>query len=162
MRKLLGLLFGAVLALAVSGAAKSALLNFSGTVTITMASIPTIHSLGTGAATVNDSSGLGHLTTLRLAGGISMTAPSSIPISDNVNPTITKVIGQFGDGTGTLGPVSGGGPLTQNTLPLTGSYKVCLLLVYVSRSTFRQFSWRLHLHVRTHWYPREPVGETSC
>jgi hypothetical protein len=129
MRKLLGLLVSGVLVLGMAGAADAALLDFSGTIKVIMGSMRPMYSVGTGVATVNNSSGLGHLSTLRLGTGISNMVFSTQLATDPVAPTITKVIGTFGNGnTGTLGPISGGGPLTQNTLPLTGNYKVCILL----------------------------------
>jgi hypothetical protein len=82
--------------------------------------------VGSGVATVNDSSGSAHLSTLRLAGGI--TGSGTIPVTDPYSTGQVKSVrgSQIALGTGTLTGVSGAPPLGQNTLPVAGFMRVCL------------------------------------
>ena len=81
---------------------------------------------GSGVATVNDSSGGNHLSTLRIAGGIS--GSGVVPVTD---PLVTgQVKSVLGSNmrllTGTLSGISGAPPLAKDTLPFAGYMRVCL------------------------------------
>jgi hypothetical protein len=132
MRKTLGLLLGAALALGVAGAAGAKTHAWHGTVTIDIAALETVTLTGSGVATVNDSSGSAHLSTLRLNGGI--TGSGTIPVTD---PNTTgqmksvRISGSLGGATtksqtATLTGISGAPPLGQNALPLGGFTRVCI------------------------------------
>jgi hypothetical protein len=81
--------------------------------------------IGTGVATVNGTGGLGHLNTLGLSDGIAVSG--TIPFTDPQIPTLLSTRLNAGIGAGVLRPISGGPPLTQNTLPVQGTMKVCIL-----------------------------------
>jgi hypothetical protein len=130
-------LVAGALALTVSGSASAGLIFWDGTMIIRLGSLPPSITAGSGVSTVSVSTA-GNVTTLRLAGGISIpsTDPTVILITDEGNPSIVSVIGTAKMGTGTLGPFKLAGttgetltPLTLNTMPLPGNFKLCLLLV---------------------------------
>ena len=82
--------------------------------------------VGSGVATVNASSGSSHLSTLRIAGGIS--GSGTIVVTDpNVTGQVKSIIGsQLELGTGTLTGISGAPPMGENALPVAGFMRVCL------------------------------------
>ena len=131
MRKSLGLLLGTLLALGVAGTAGAKTLNWHGTLELDLGALPSAVIQGTGVATVNDAAN-NHLSTLRLAGGISGT--DVVPVTDpDTTPQIpTIIISQVLLGTGTLTglagnlPVPGGGS-GGGILPVKGVAKVCIL-----------------------------------
>jgi len=105
--------------------ARAATLQWHGTLFVSLATSQAIAGVGTGVATVNGSGGLGHLNSLRLAGGIS--TASVVPLTDpNVSP-LTRITAVATLGTGTLVRTSPGGPLApgSNTLPVGGGATVC-------------------------------------
>ena len=111
-----------------AGTAQAAPLKWQGTSVVRLGtSAPTIIT-GTGVATVNASSGFGHLNQIRLAGGLS--GSGIVPVTDP-ETTATNGIVAIGfvapGGTGTLGGISGGGELSPNTLPIPGFAMVCLI-----------------------------------
>jgi hypothetical protein len=135
MRKLssLGVLAVLLAGLGPADPAAAALVEWAGTLRLTIEwtslHLPPVVSPGTGVATVNGSGGAGHLNTLRLAGGLTRSLVT-IPITDpNVTETPSVVVSGLGLGTGTLDGISGGPPLgSQNTMPVAGLVKVCILV----------------------------------
>ncbi len=126
MRKLLSLGVAAFLAVAVAGVANAAPLKWEGTLKLELGTLPTVFFNGNGVATVNGSSGFGHLSTVRVAGGI--TGATSVPITDpdTLADGIVEIQVTATLGTGTFGAISGGGPITPDTLPIPGVARVCL------------------------------------
>jgi hypothetical protein len=119
---------GAVLILLFLGSgARAGTLEWAGTLFVSLGQSQAVAATGTGVATVNGSGGFGHLTTLRLAGGI--TAVTVVPFTDPSVTTVTQVTAAVTLGTGTLAPISGGGTLTSNTLPVQGQVTVCAPLL---------------------------------
>jgi hypothetical protein len=134
MRKLLGI--GAAAIFAVAGTASAAPLNWEGTFSTTIAALPTLAASGGGVATVNGSAGSipAHLATLRLAGSrgqVTGTDTNIITDPETAGNGIAAIILDVEGGTGTLGPISGAiastTALTQNTMPIGGVAKLCLL-----------------------------------
>ena len=84
--------------------------------------------VGSSTAIVNGSGGGGHLTTLVISppGAITVTGTTTGGISAAL-PTLISTRINASLGAGTLKPISGGGPLTANVLPVQGSMKVCIL-----------------------------------
>jgi hypothetical protein len=119
---------GAVAAgLGMAGPAAAATLEWAGTLVIELGATPPIVATGTGVATVNGSSGLGHLNTLRLAGGI--TAATTLPVTDPGITTIVSVRVTAQLGTGTFSGISGAPPLSGTPqLPIQGVVRLCLVL----------------------------------
>jgi len=124
MRRLVLLLASMLIA----GQAGAKVLDWHGTMNVQLwgGGATSLTFQGSGVATVNDSSGSAHLSTLRLAGGIS--GSGVIPITDPETTATVKTI--YVDsvrlGTGTLTGISGAPPLGQNALPLPGHARVCI------------------------------------
>jgi hypothetical protein len=121
------LLIGVVAGVLLAGTAQAAPIKWSGTSIFRLGSNKPTILTGTGVATVNGSSGYGHLDQLRVAGGLA--GSNTVPVTD---PEVTAdgiVAIQFivPGGTGTLGGISGGGALNPNTLPIPGLGKICLV-----------------------------------
>ncbi len=94
--------------------------------------LPPLTLTGTGVATLTASAGAGHLTALRLAGGI--TASAVVPVTDPETTVegLVALRAEVSLGSGTLAPFdptspSGEPSLTQRTLPVRGLLAVCLL-----------------------------------
>jgi hypothetical protein len=128
MRKLLVTLTVGLLAVGLAGSAYAArvqILTSTGTklgfgkVTITT---------GEGVATLDNSFGGEHLMTMRIAPTDPVNGDPA-PVTDpEVTPTVVSNIVATATGKGgTFAPISGGGPLTQNTLAIGGLAKVCLI-----------------------------------
>jgi hypothetical protein len=119
---------GAVAAgLGMAGPAEASTLEWAGTLVIELGATPPIVATGTGVATVNGSSGLGHLNTLRLAGGI--TAATTLPVTDPGITTLVSVRVTAQLGTGTFSGISGAPPLSGSPqLPIQGVARLCLVL----------------------------------
>lgn len=114
-------------------AARAELLSWQGTLSVEIDQLPAVSQPVGGLAVVNGSGGGGHLSTLSLlspaviAGTTSLTtatfvsdpvfllAPSSVAVAATLQP-------------GVLRPISGGGPLTQGSIPLPGGLRICVLL----------------------------------
>jgi hypothetical protein len=125
MRALSALAVGALAGALLATSAVAATLEWEGTLSFPFRTRPSFEITGTGVATVNGSAGLGHLNTLRLAGGL--TGTTTIPLTDPEQPVVLTMTPSARLGTGTLAPISGGGPLTSNTLPVPGTWKACIL-----------------------------------
>jgi hypothetical protein len=102
--------------------ARAGTLEWEGTLFVSLSASQAVAATGTGVATVNGSGGGGHLTTLRVAGGIS--AVTVVPFTDPSVTSVTRVTAAVTLGTGTLGPISGG-TLASNILPVQGVVTVC-------------------------------------
>ena len=125
MLRLLRLIITASVVTLVAGPAAAATLEWSGTFTLELGTTPPIVNQGTGVATINGSSSLGHLQTLRLAGGIS--GATTIPLTDPEATTLISLRATAQLGTGTLSGISGGPPLAGNVLPVGGEVKLCII-----------------------------------
>jgi hypothetical protein len=121
---------GLVLLLAsmlIAGQAGAKTLDWHGTLNLELWQGNDVTFEGSGVATVNDSSGSAHLSTLRLAGGItgSATAPTTDP---DMTGTVKSIrLDSATLGTGTLSGISGAPPMGQAALPIPGFARVCLL-----------------------------------
>ncbi len=128
MRRRLATLVAALLVVGVAGLADAAPLKWHGTLKVDLGTLPSAFATGTGVATVNASSGLGHLNEIRLAGGIATT--TTVPVTDPeataTNGGIVAVRVAITNVAGTLGGISGGGALSPNTLPIQGIARICL------------------------------------
>jgi len=119
-----------IISAATSNAA-AALLHYEGTLTFELGTLPPIHAVGRGVATVNNSGTLGHLDNMRLKAsrmGIGIQG-AFVPVTDAAAAPIVGILVTASLGTGTLGPISGAAQssaLTQNILPIRGLARVCL------------------------------------
>jgi hypothetical protein len=117
-----------VVALGVGSSAQAVKKDWTGQLAVTLGTLPPVVLTGSAVATINGSSGGAHLTTLRLNGGIGGTG--LVPVTD---PLVTAVgivaveASSANIGSGTFQPISGGGPLTLNTLPISGVARICLV-----------------------------------
>jgi hypothetical protein len=103
----------------------AATLAWSGTLTVAMAGAAPFVVNETGVATVNGTGGLGHLNTLRLPGGFQST--TTLPLTDPGIPQLLSLRVAEQLAPATLAPFSGGPPLTQNVMPMTGTADLCVL-----------------------------------
>jgi len=126
MQKVLGLLLGTVLALGVAVTASAKTQDWHGTIVIEIGELMPLPLIGSGVATINDSSGGNHLSTLRIGTGI--TDSGTIPVTDpNSTGQIKSIRITGGPGrTSTLTGISGAPPLGQNAWPMPGYTRVCL------------------------------------
>ncbi len=122
------LLVGFLALIALAAPARTATLEWNGTLMLDFDFVPPFTGTGTGVATVNGSSGLGHLNTLRLPGGL--TAGGTVPYTDpDVGfPFLQTVIVTATHALGTLAPIWAGGPLTASTLPVQGLLRLNILI----------------------------------
>ena len=123
MRRLV-LLFASML---IAGQAGAKTLDWHGTLQLELWQGNAVVFGGSGVATVNDSSGSSHLSTLRLAGGI--TGSGIIPITDpETTGTIKSVfVDSARLGTGTISGISGAPPIgPQAAIPIPGYARVCI------------------------------------
>jgi hypothetical protein len=133
MRKLLVLAAAAAMAFGIAASANAAVVKWSGSSTIELGTLPSITTTGTGIATVNASGGGSHLNTLSVNGGI--TGGGTVVVTDpevTVGGIVSVRIENAELQAGVLGPFSGSttgnaGPLTQNTLAIHGTARICLL-----------------------------------
>jgi hypothetical protein len=125
MRALKTLAVGALASAALATSAAAATLEWQGTLSLPFRTLPSFEITGTGVATVNGSGGWGHLSTLRLAGGL--TGIATVPITDPENSHLLTATVRARLGTGTFAAISGGEPLTSNALPVPGGWKICVL-----------------------------------
>jgi hypothetical protein len=130
MRKTLGLLLGAVLALGVAGTAGAKSLDWHGTIEVELGALETGVLVGSGVATVNDSSGSAHLSTLRLGPGI--TGSTAVVVTDPNSTGQIKSIRITGEPLTppmTITGVSGAPPLgAANQLAMPGFTRVCVFV----------------------------------
>jgi hypothetical protein len=121
-----------IAAMLIAGGASARTLDWHGTITVDLGALNSAIIQGSGVATVN--SGSDHLSTLRLAGGI--TGSDVIPVTDpNSTATVKsiRISGTMGGKipkpqTATITGISGAPPLGQNTLPFGGFTRVCLFV----------------------------------
>jgi hypothetical protein len=129
MRKICTLLTSLLLFASAATISSAGILEWEGTLRVEMLGVAEVIVTGTGVATVNGSSGTGHMQALGLAGGIADTVV--IPLTDPLTPTFTNLTVTAALGTGTLASNFASGPLTQNTLPVPGNAKICVLFLGV-------------------------------
>lgn len=135
MRKFTFMLGVIAIALGASSTTWAAPMNWEGTATAVFGGeIPPIYLYGGGVSTVNANNPGSHMNTGRLAasrGGITGTVTLYITDPETEGNGIAAVIVDATAGTGTLAPISGGiasnAVLTQNTLPVRGVAKICLI-----------------------------------
>jgi hypothetical protein len=120
----------------VAGTAIARPLNFSGTLTTIIDTLPNLSATGGGVATVNGSSGAipAHLQALRLAGSrgvVTGTDDVILTDPDTAGNAIARIIIQFQARTGTLNGISGAiastGSMSHRVFPIGGVAKICLL-----------------------------------
>ena len=136
--RLLRSLAAAVVGLCLTaGGASAKVLDWDGTISLEMVENPEFFfggppeggGVASGVATLNASGGGDHLTTLGLAGGL--TTSSAVSVTPSFAP-LRVVRWDATLGSGLLAPISGGAtgaPLTQNTLPLRGELRLCVVFM---------------------------------
>ncbi len=125
MRKLLIILATGAFLVGTVGAASAGTLKWRGTLSLGLWTLQSVTITGVGVAGINGSGGGDHLTTLSINGGI--TGTGTVSITDPNAAPLLSVAAQATLGAGALGPISGGGPLTANTLPVGGLFKMCII-----------------------------------
>jgi hypothetical protein len=121
----LGLRLGLACALVAAATASAETLLFEGTFSVSGIGGPAPVGTAVGVATVNGSDGglLGHVTSLRIPGGLFTAMSTSTPTG--TSPFFTKLVVSLAPGAGTF-TGDPGGPLA-GVLPVPGNVRVCLL-----------------------------------
>ena len=120
-----GIAVVACLGIGGAGAAGAATLAFTGTLTLKLASLPSVVATGAGTAQVTDDGSL-HLLSLAMAGGAFGPITASIPLTANAtlnSVVFTGISNLTGTFTGISGGPPGGGPMG-----LSGIAKICGLV----------------------------------
>jgi hypothetical protein len=123
-RNLLGIALAGFLALGLAGSASAATLDFTGTLTVQIATLPVAVGTGTGVASVNGSAGGVHLTTLALGGGSFGPITVSLPLTSNATMQSIRITG-INNLTGTFTGISGGPP-GGGPMGVSGLAKLCI------------------------------------
>jgi len=128
MRIRLYLVCAILLSVGVSTSSTASVLSWEGSLELHFTELPrAFFFTNTGVATVNGSGGGAHLSTLRLAGGIS--GMGTILQTDPETPTFISLRADVGLGTGTVSGLSGGAPIGNGVAALlTGRLTQCILL----------------------------------
>jgi hypothetical protein len=124
MRNLLGIALAGLLALGIAGSAGAATLDFTGTLSVRIATLPEFVVPGAGTAQVTDD-GSAHLLSFLLPGGTFGPLTTSLPLtsSASVGPLLFTLSQNLpGSFTGFSGGLSGGG-----TMGVSGLAKICLV-----------------------------------
>lgn len=124
MRRLL--LISLAIAFAFAGAAEAAPLKYHGTTISVLGTGPPTIFTGTGIATVNNSTGYGHLNFFAAFDDITGTQTNPVTDPEVTVDGIISVRATLTGGGGTLGNISGGGPLSPNVFRAQGLSKTCL------------------------------------
>jgi len=126
MRKLLVLVSAMLVSLA--GSAGATTLNWDGTLALDLGALPSVATTGSGVATVNASGGVGHLTTLRLAGGITGTGIAVVTDPDTTG-NIPSIRLTATLGTGSISGIAAQSQVINgtNVLPVRGLARICLI-----------------------------------
>jgi len=126
MRKLLVLVSAMLVGLA--GNAGATALNWDGTLSLDLGALPSVSTTGSGVAIVNASGGVGHLTTLHLAGGITGTGIAVVTDPDTTGqiPSI-RLTATLGTGTISGIDASNQQITGNNVLPVRGLARICLI-----------------------------------
>jgi len=124
MRKLSYALAASLLAIVLAGSAQAVTLGFNGSIAVQIATLDPVEIQGAGEATVNQSSGPGHLTHLRIPNSPFEVTGFVLPVSDPQAFPIAGVQVTAHNGTGVF-PGSGGSNLG-GAMAVLGTAKVCL------------------------------------
>ena len=111
----------ASVALAVAGHAQAAAVNFTGTLSVQVSTLPPTVASGSGVAILNGSGGLGALVSLDVAGG-TFAATASAPVTD---PAAFPIGGNKTTASNGAGSFTGGAGLN-GVMPIIGTSNVCL------------------------------------
>jgi hypothetical protein len=112
--------------LGLASATQAAPLKWHGTALSNVGTLPSLKFINSGVATVNNSTGYGHLNVLQLVDPFS--GSTVVPVTD---PEVTQgngivaVAASLNGGGGTVSQISGGGPIS-GTMRTVGFIKVCL------------------------------------
>ena len=124
MRRLLVLTLGSVFLFA--GAVQAAPLKYHGTAISLLGTLPSLVFTGSGIATVNGSTGYGHLNQFIALDDIVGTQTAVVTDPEVTIDGIISIRATLVGGGGLVGNISGGGPLNPNQIPSQGISKVCL------------------------------------
>jgi hypothetical protein len=128
MRRLLGLGAVAALILGTASTSQAKIVDWSGTLNITLGAIGELIDSGTGVATINGSAGSDHVNTIHF-GPNDISGSVVIPLTDPENATLLSLVGSSVSvpTSGNLGAQTGT-TISPKTMALGGFFKVCILL----------------------------------
>ncbi len=119
MRKLSYALAASLLVFGLAGQAHAVSLGFTGSLSVQIATLDPVVLPGAGTATVNGSSGPGHLTELNLPAGVFAVQAIVVPVTDPGAFPIAGVQVTAANGSGNFSGSAG-------AMPILGTSKVCL------------------------------------
>ena len=127
MRRFLSLIAVAALVLGAASTTQAKVVDWNGTLTITLGAIGELVDNGTGVATINGSAGGDHVNTVHF-GPNNISGSVTIPLTDPENATLLSLIGSNVTlpSTENLG-VQTGTTISPKTMALGGFFKVCIL-----------------------------------
>jgi hypothetical protein len=127
MRKLLGVIAAGLVVVAAAGQAHAAALGFTGSIAVQIATLDPVVIPGSGTATVNGSSGPGHLTGLGIPASPFAVTNFLLPVTDPGAAPIAGVLVNAHNATAAFAGSGGAG--FGGTMAILGSAKVCLYAV---------------------------------
>jgi len=127
MRRFLSLIAVAALVLGAASTTQAKVVDWNGTLTITLGAIGQLVDTGTGVATINGSAGGDHVNTVHF-GPNNISGSVTIPLTDPENATLLSLIGSNVTlpSTENLGAQTGA-TISPKTMALGGFFKVCIL-----------------------------------
>jgi hypothetical protein len=129
--KMLGIIAAGALLFGVAGQSQAGVIEYDGTLFVSVGTLPPLTGINTGVATINGSGGGSHINTISFDGGL--TAQGTIPLTDPDNATLITLIGDVALPTSgennDLSGISGGAPIgPDNQMALGGGgFTICLL-----------------------------------
>ena len=125
MRKFLSLSLGLFLMLGVAGTAGAATLSYVGTLQFGLATLPSGGAISVG--TIQAITQAGHLSTLNFIGGEVGPITTSLPVTSSATVNSIRLTGVQNLGN-LISGISGGAPLANGLMGLSGLAKICLAL----------------------------------
>jgi hypothetical protein len=131
MRKLLSLIAAGGLLVGMASQAQATVLEYEGTLFVSIGTLPPMIAVDTGVATINGSASNSHIGSISFDGGL--TTGATIPLTDPDNATLITLIGAIALPTASqnngLSGLSNGAPIVgDNQMAIAGGgFTICLL-----------------------------------
>ena len=135
MRKLLGIFTAGALLFAIAGTAQAKVIGWRGTLDLALGTLEPVRATNGAidSLILNGSAGVGHLNQFSIVSPNRITGGATVPLTDPELSPLVSLRGNMILGTGLIGQISGGAistqVLTPNTLPVGGSFKLCIIFM---------------------------------